>query len=161
MLLTPHTAAGVAIASLLPEPWLAIPLSFLSHFVLDFIPHWDRIGLGLLEENFQRISSRVFRLVLLDALFSLVFVLFFIYRALGAGEGPDLGLGVLILFSALAANLPDLFYIPLAFFGKKWGWVIGVVKVQSKLQERSKASFPLGMATQIAVIGAGLLIALQ
>ncbi len=41
MLTTPHTATGIAIGVLLPNPVIALPLAFVSHFVLDQIPHWQ------------------------------------------------------------------------------------------------------------------------
>jgi hypothetical protein len=41
MLTTPHTAAGIAIGSLIGVPWLVAPVAISSHFVLDMIPHWQ------------------------------------------------------------------------------------------------------------------------
>lgn len=42
MVLTPHAITGAALASLTPEnPLAGFALGFLSHFVLDAIPHWD------------------------------------------------------------------------------------------------------------------------
>lgn len=42
MTLTTHAVAGAAIAGTLSAyPVLALPLAFLSHFLLDAIPHWD------------------------------------------------------------------------------------------------------------------------
>jgi hypothetical protein len=38
---TPHVAVGAAIASKIPNPWLAIPLAFASHFILDKTLHWN------------------------------------------------------------------------------------------------------------------------
>src|SRR3989344_8131286 len=41
MLSTPHLLVGAAIVKIVPEPTISLPLAFLSHFVLDSIPHWD------------------------------------------------------------------------------------------------------------------------
>ncbi|OGY25256.1 MAG: hypothetical protein A2864_01265 [Candidatus Woykebacteria bacterium RIFCSPHIGHO2_01_FULL_39_12] len=41
MLSTPHLLTGAAIVKLIPEPTIALPVAFASHFVLDAIPHWD------------------------------------------------------------------------------------------------------------------------
>ena len=42
MTLTTHAVVGAAIAGALADkPILAILLAFLSHFILDAIPHWD------------------------------------------------------------------------------------------------------------------------
>lgn len=42
MVLTTHAITGAAIASIIPtHPVLGFVLGFVSHFVLDSIPHWD------------------------------------------------------------------------------------------------------------------------
>lgn len=158
MLLTPHTAVGVAIASVLPQPELAIPLSFLSHFALDFIPHWDKIGLGMREKNAKPISlnSPQFEIIALDVLISLSFGLFFANRAL-----PDYGRSVTILFSAFAANLPDMFYLPRVFLGKKWGWAEWMIRLQHFVQQRSIVSIPWGLLTQAVTVLVCLLVSLR
>lgn len=156
MLLTPHTVAGVAIGAAVSNPILAIPAAFFSHFLLDIAPHWDEIGLGRLEEHYQRISRRSFRFILLDALLSLSFVLVFLYWTM-----PDYGVGVRILACALAANLPDMFYIPLVFFGKRWEWVMWVVRFQSRMQANSRAPILFGILIQLFVVIVGLLLARQ
>ncbi len=46
MLSISHSLTGAFIASKLPNPILFIPLIFLSHYLEDWIPHWD-VGTGL------------------------------------------------------------------------------------------------------------------
>lgn len=41
MLLTPHVLTGLAIAYKVQNPWIALPLSMISHQFLDLIPHDD------------------------------------------------------------------------------------------------------------------------
>jgi len=41
MLCTPHLLTGAAIVMAVPQPELSLPLAFLSHFVLDTIPHTE------------------------------------------------------------------------------------------------------------------------
>jgi hypothetical protein len=42
MILANHAIAGAALASLMPnQPLVGFTVGFLSHFVLDAIPHWD------------------------------------------------------------------------------------------------------------------------
>src|SRR3989344_4658712 len=42
MVLSTHAVAGVALARLFPQnPVLGFGAAFVSHFVLDMIPHWD------------------------------------------------------------------------------------------------------------------------
>lgn len=46
MLSISHSLTGAFIATKLPSPLLYIPLIFLSHYIEDWIPHWD-VGTGL------------------------------------------------------------------------------------------------------------------
>ena len=42
MVLTPHALIGAALASAVPEhPLIGFFLGFVSHFILDAVPHWD------------------------------------------------------------------------------------------------------------------------
>ena len=45
MLATPHMITGAAIGKMTRRLWIALPLAFVSHFALDFIPHLDSHGL--------------------------------------------------------------------------------------------------------------------
>ncbi len=156
MLLTPHTVVGVAIGAAVSNPVVAVPAAFFSHFLLDFIPHWDDLGLGKVAEHFQHLPRRSFQAIFLDALISLSFVLFFLYWAM-----PDYGVVANVIACALAANLPDFFYIPLVFFEKRWGWAMWVVSLQRKLQTKSRASLLFGLLTQFFAVAAGSLVARQ
>ena len=157
MLLTPHTVVGIALGAALPNPIISIPLSFLSHFALDMIPHWDDVGLGEIEmAHPQKLKARTFWLILLDILLSLSLLLFFVYGAM-----PDYGVGVTITFCAAAAVLPDAFYIPLIFGRKKWGWALWLARLQARLQVNSRAPMALGLLIQLFAVVVGLLIARQ
>lgn len=41
MLSTPHILVGSAIVKIIPNPFISLPLAFLSHFLFDLAPHWD------------------------------------------------------------------------------------------------------------------------
>ena len=41
MTATNHTLTGVVIGSVVASPYLALPIAFVSHFVLDWLPHYD------------------------------------------------------------------------------------------------------------------------
>jgi hypothetical protein len=41
MILITHAVVGAACGALLGEGYSAVPAAFVSHFVLDAIPHWD------------------------------------------------------------------------------------------------------------------------
>ncbi len=46
MLSIAHAATGAFIATKIHNPYISIPLILASHFLEDFIPHWD-VGQGL------------------------------------------------------------------------------------------------------------------
>ena len=91
MLSTPHLLVGAAIVHSIPEPSIALPAAFLSHFVLDATPHWD----GSPQAPF---SKKVIGGVVVDYLFGAVLI-FLITRGNSRQE--------LILFGAFLATLPD------------------------------------------------------
>jgi len=39
--ITPHMLVGAAIGSQCSNLWVVFSLGFVSHFILDFLPHWD------------------------------------------------------------------------------------------------------------------------
>jgi hypothetical protein len=41
MMATPHMMAGAAIGKAVGRPWVALPIAFVSHFLLDAVPHLD------------------------------------------------------------------------------------------------------------------------
>lgn len=95
MLSTPHLLVGAAIVKIVPNPVISLPLAFLSHFVLDSIPHWD----GSPKAPFSR---KIFGGIFLDYAFgaSLVFVLtnsyenqYFLWLGAFLGTLPDFILG--------------------------------------------------------------------
>lgn len=51
-----HALTGALIGLSVSNPWLAIPLAFASHFVLDAVPHYDVPG----ETHEARIASKKF-----------------------------------------------------------------------------------------------------
>lgn len=46
MLSLAHSATGAFIATQVANPFIAVPLIFFSHYLEDWIPHWD-VGTGL------------------------------------------------------------------------------------------------------------------
>ena len=119
MTATNHAMTGAVIALAVKQPTLAIPLAFVSHFVLDMIPHF-----GIYEDDVvRRNNSRLFRTVIgIDI--PLMLVLLVIIPYLAAGK---IAWGV-VLASMAAAVLPDSVWV-LRFIKeiktKKWepgGW---------------------------------------
>lgn len=97
MTATNHALTGSLIGLMVGSPWLAIPLAFASHFVLDAIPHF-----GVHE---TKLNSRLFAIYLvLDALLVLALL-----ACLAALEPVS---WVAAFCGAIAATSPDVMWIP-------------------------------------------------
>src|SRR5689334_22883185 len=99
MLETPHVAVGVAIASKFPNPWVAIPLSLASHFILDKVPHWNP-HMYTETKKFGRPAKSSTTLALIDIGVAFVLGSSFAYSAL-----PNYNLAILILACSLSSVL--------------------------------------------------------
>lgn len=94
-----HIVTGGIIGALLPQPLLAIPLAFLSHFVLDMLPHW-----GDHPNDHLRTTSSIHRMILVDTVLGVTFFLaLLIWQPL---NWP------VIFFSGAMAQVPDLVWLP-------------------------------------------------
>ncbi|MEX0621520.1 MAG: hypothetical protein WD187_00800 [Candidatus Woykebacteria bacterium] len=91
MLSTPHLLVGAAIAHSIPEPTIALPVAFASHFVLDATPHWD----GSPEAPF---SKKVIGGVVVDYIFGIALVFL-----ISQGDPRQ----AIIILGAFLATLPD------------------------------------------------------
>jgi hypothetical protein len=101
MLLTVHTLTGALIALSVKDPLLAVPLAFISHFVLDSTPHFGIDGL-----DFKTPKGKVVGVA--DCFGALVAWLILI--TLFPAQWLLVSIGVFF------ACLPDLLYLPDIFF---------------------------------------------
>jgi len=144
MLETSHVVAGMTIGKYVSNPFLAFIFSFLSHFILDFIPHWDggfkkvndsnsnRISKTLIDK--EKLSSKEIQNVLkYDILASFILFIYFSVSEIIWPNFPDLS----SFFSFLIANpswplgvlgaiLPDLltYFDFLTDFTNKNGFMV-------------------------------------
>lgn len=137
MTATAHALVGGAIAASVPNPAVGITLAFVSHPLLDMIPHWD-FGRGWR----QKTKLRLFIQASLDLLIGSVvaFILF----------GTNVNFWYFSM-CILAAELMDILEIPYWFFNWKFppfGWIY---KIQHEIQ--GKAKLPWGILTQAAAVG--------
>ena len=99
-MITTHALAGVYISQQVGHPAWAFFIGFLSHFLLDFIPHGDEyIAEWIHQKNFKR---RAFLIVFSDAAALSLFVVFLLYKI----ELPQLSI---LLAGVIGAILPDIF----------------------------------------------------
>ena len=102
MLSISHAATGAFIAVKIGNPYLAIPLILLSHFLEDAVPHWD-IGTGLGN------GSKTRRSALLH-------------------EIPDLVLAVLLVFAMYPHGLRfDILDLGFKNMPQLWGMFFGLL----------------------------------
>lgn len=111
MTATTHALAGALIAGSISNPIASITASFLSHFALDFIPHWD---FGIEWRN--KSKKRLFWELLIDITTSAILA-FLLYAYLL--NGTDY---VRLFLSVLAAQLPDYLSVPGKIFRRNFGF---------------------------------------
>jgi hypothetical protein len=122
MTATNHAVTGVAIALAVKQPALAIPLAFLSHFLLDMIPHYNPAGAT--KHTFRNYSQgwatkfedENFKTIFITDMF--VFVLILLISPFLAPASVS---GLTVFFSALAAAAPD-FWSGRVLIYQKLGW---------------------------------------
>jgi hypothetical protein len=71
MTATNHAITGAVMAVIVKQPWLAIPLAFLSHFAMDTIPHF---GIAT-KDVFARNKNRTFLKILISDCFAAAILL--------------------------------------------------------------------------------------
>ena len=109
MLETPHVAIGAAIAAKIPNPFISIPLAFLSHFAMDRVPHWNpHINTELKKNGYITTKSSV--IIAVDVAFALILGSLIAYQAM-----PDKNRALIIMLGSFAAVLPDLVEFPYFF----------------------------------------------
>lgn len=107
MTATNHAITGSAIALAVKEPWLALPLVFASHFVLDAIPHFG------LEKfvGYQKHKKTFLRIIKTDAVLLAAFLIFLFLS----------GAPFLTFVCAFIACSPDLAWVYRYSFQEKFG----------------------------------------
>lgn len=96
-----HSTTGALISTVLPLP-IALPAAFLSHFVLDSLPHFGEVF-----EKRQKLSKTIW---VVDITFTLLFMTFLVSQENWAA-----------LLCAFAAISPDLAWVYRFVFSEKFG----------------------------------------
>jgi len=146
MLETPHVFIGAAIATAIPNPFIAIPLAFASHFIMDMVPHWNP-HLNTEMDMFGKTTRRSTAITAIDSTLALVSGSFIAYQAL-----PNFGQAILVLACCFASVLPDVIEGPYFFLKMKSKWVTKWITFQKSLQ--NDTAWYWGLATQLITIAA-------
>lgn len=156
MTATAHALVSGAIAASIPNPFLSIPLSFVSHLVMDTVPHWD------FGTNWRtRTKSKTGATAIADTI--LGFTLAYLWFG-GKVESTS------VLFACMVAgNLPDWMEAPWYIFfahpkkhvpskhASVWERLTYII-YKTENVFHAKAQAPFGILTQIAVVGFFLLL---
>lgn len=149
MLATTHAIVAGTIASQTQDLTSAVSLSFISHFMLDAIPHWD---IGTDWRTRKKFITGLF--AILDTLVGFILGIFLFHQSVP----------LFILIPAIAASmLPDWLEVPWYIFfasAKKkepkknasfWEKLsFRIYKTENTIH--AKTSLPLGFITQLVVI---------
>jgi hypothetical protein len=167
MTTTPHILAGAALASLLPThsvsmKVLGFTVGFASHYILDAVPHWERLYGALyndeLPTDYSQWPKNVTVQGLVDVLIGSALFLVILFTVI---PGPS---KICVLLGGLGAVLPDLMdnlpwwsertkQLPIwRYFRKLHDWSHMSYDLQRKLPSS------IGLFTQIAVIVVALLV---
>lgn len=145
MLLTPHTLVGIAIASSVPNPAVAVPISFGMHFIGDLVPHWDFFTNTTKE---QRLNGWRPIAVMADLVLGVGVGLFFTLYALWVAKDSSLALNIFLC--GIASVLPDALMAPSIFSSDDKMKFSIIHKLQSQLQH--PADLPWGLISQFTVM---------
>jgi len=144
MLETPHVVLGAAIATKIPNPYIAIPLAFASHFILERVPHWNP-HLNTEIKKHGKVTKQSTIIVAIDVLLSLFLGTFIAIQVL-----PNSPHFWTIMVASFAAVLPDVMEGPYFFLGIKSNFIIKWIKFQKILQ--NDADIVLGLSTQVVTL---------
>ena len=134
MLLVPHAFAGALIGIKINNPLISLPLAFLSHFVLDIVPHWNPSSKQWKQKNCLPFLAT-------DLVLSIVISALIAYKY----NSP------LIFLNGLVAILPDLLQAPNVLFKNNFFLFTFLRNIQSKIQFHVK-NIALGSITQILFV---------
>lgn len=144
MTATGHALIGASIATQIPNPWIAIPLSFLSHFLIDKIPHWDPMT-----NKATKTKKQIYIETALDIIIGYILVAMIF---LGWFQVAD---PILVFISAFAAQLPDFLEAPYLVFHTKIFPFYHDYKLQSWIHDigfNARLSAPWGVVTQVVTV---------
>lgn len=140
----PHAIVGATIATKIGNPLLALPLAFLSNFLLDLLPHWNpHLYTELTKEG--KVSAKTKTIVIIDSTLALIIGSFLAFRFY-----PDISRIMIVLLSSFFAVSTDLIEAPFFFLGSKNKFLVRLIDFQRKHQWN--VSFWPGILFQGAVL---------
>ena len=153
MMATPHMMAGAVIGKFSRRAWLAWPLAFLSHFLLDITPHLDAHNLFGVANG--RPTAPEALMAIADFAVGAAVVTWLAWRRPNRRA---------VLGAALFAILIDLveYVPPFAFWFPRWPGARALADFHHAFQANvPRNRYSLGIATQVAAMALALLYLLR
>lgn len=94
-----HIITGGVIGAVLPQPLIALPLAFLSHFILDMLPHY-----GDHPDDHLQTTRTIHRVILVDTMLGVIF--FAMLLVWQPTHWP------VIMAAGALAQVPDVVWLP-------------------------------------------------
>jgi len=73
MTATNHMLTGAVVAISIQQPWLVVPLAFISHFVLDSLPHF---GINESDASIRNKDLRFLYILAMDVVLAIAFLIY-------------------------------------------------------------------------------------
>jgi len=144
MLELPHTLVGAAIVTAIPDPRISLPLALVSHFITDYVPHWNpHIHTELKKTG--KISPVSKAILFLDSGGALLLGTYIASQAL-----PDLNRFAVIMLACFLAVAPDVLEIPYYIFKSDSPWIKKLIAFQRAHQWNVPVFW--GILAQILVV---------
>jgi hypothetical protein len=141
MLSISHSVTGAFLATKLPHPLLYIPLIFASHYLEDWIPHWD-VGTGL--SSGKRKRSTALALEVVDLALTAVIIFWF-------WQHGQSSLNVNAWIGAFVGLVPDFLEAPRNFLK----WEPAIIRPLNKIHGAFHHSTPnmlFGLVPQMVLV---------
>lgn len=148
MTATGHAIIGTIIAAKIGNPYLAIPLAFVSHIAADMIPHWDTATNIKTKGKHRVIVETLFDIALGFFLSWLVIIYFF----------PTTNLIYVIIMIFVSQSL-DWLMAPYYFWNMQFPLFRLTYKFQKKFDNTMDG--PWGIITQVVTLSLLLFFALS
>ncbi len=138
MLSISHSLTGAFLASVMPQPVLFVPAIFASHYLEDWIPHWD-VGTGLSNGKRKRSHAIIMELAELVITAALLYLFFQLGRS---------DINWLAWIGGGIALIPDFIEAPRNFL-KKEPWFLKPLNDLHQAFHHSTPNVLVGLTPQI------------
>lgn len=151
MLELPHTLVGAAIGVTFANPLISLPLSLASHFITDYVPHWNP-HLHTEKTKLGHITKKSYTIVIVDAVGALV-----LGTSIAWLKAQSWQQFVIIILCCFLSVAPDVVEIPFYFLGMKIKWIEKLIAFQ-RVHQWNVPAFWGVLAQVIVSLGALFII---